>query len=146
YGRIVPTPKDLGTKVVGQLNSLMESLGVKFTLVAESGRYLSAEAMILVSRIVNVKDFGENRYVYLDAGYNVLLDAALLKHEYPVEVIPGGPSTYPKTVLVGRLCDPLDIFPAACRSNLGGPASGRFVGFRAAGGSRIVTELPLTAP
>jgi len=142
YGRIVPTPKDLGTKIVGQLNSLMESLGVKFTLVAESGRYLSAEAMILVSRIVNVKDFGENRYVYLDAGYNVLLDAALLKHEYPVEVIPGGPSTYPKTVLVGRLCDPLDIFPTSSRSKLGGAETGKLVVFRDAGAYSIVMNMP----
>jgi diaminopimelate decarboxylase len=142
YGRIVPTPKDLGAKIVGQLNSLMESLGVKFTLVAESGRYLSAEAMILVSRIVNVKDFGENRYVYLDAGYNVLLDAALLKHEYPVEVIPGGPSTYPKTVLVGRLCDPLDIFPTSSRSKLGGAEVGKLVVFREAGAYSIVMNMP----
>ena len=142
YGRIVPTPKDLGTKIVGQLNSLMESLGVKFTLVAESGRYLSAEAMILVSRIVNVKDFGENRYVYLDAGYNVLLDAALLKHEYPVEVIPGGPSTYPKTVLVGRLCDPLDIFPTSSRSKLGGAEAGKLVVFRDVGAYSIVMNMP----
>ena len=142
YGRIVPTPKDVGTKIVGQLNSLMESLGVKFTLVTESGRYLSAEAMILVSRIVNVKDFGENRYVYLDAGYNVLLDAALLKHEYPVEVIPGGPSTYPKTVLVGRLCDPLDIFPTSSRSKLGGAEAGKLVVFRDVGAYSIVMNMP----
>ena len=142
YGRIVPTPKDVGTKIVGQLNSLMESLGVKFTLVTESGRYLSAEAMVLVSRIVNVKDFGENRYVYLDAGYNVLLDAALLKHEYPVEVIPGGPSTYPKTVLVGRLCDPLDIFPTSSRSKLGGAEAGKLVVFRDVGAYSIVMNMP----
>jgi len=142
YGRIVPTPKDLGAKIVGQLNSLMESVGDKFTLVAESGRYLSAEAMILVSRIVNVKDFGENRYVYLDAGYNVLLDAALLKHEYPVEVIPGGPSTYPKTVLVGRLCDPLDIFPTSSRSKLGGAEAGKLVVFRDVGAYSIVMNMP----
>jgi len=142
YGRIVPTPKDLGAKIVGQLNSLMESVGDKFTLVAESGRYLSAEAMILVSRIVNVKDFGENRYIYLDAGYNVLLDAALLKHEYPVEVIPGGPSTYPKTVLVGRLCDPLDIFPTSSRSKLGGAEAGKLVVFRDVGAYSIVMNMP----
>ena len=142
YGRIVPTPKDLGEKIVGQLNSLMESIGSKFNLIAESGRYLSAEAMILVSRIVNVKKFGDNKYVYLDAGYNILLDSALLKHEYPVEVIPGESLTYPKTVLVGRLCDPLDIFPTSSRSRLGGAEAGKLVVFRDVGAYSIVMNMP----
>jgi len=142
YGRAVPTPKDLAAKVVGQLNSLIESIGAKFTLVAESGRYLSAEAMILVSRILNVKKFAENKYVYVDAGYNVLLDSALLKHEYPVEVVPGGSSTYQKTVLVGRLCDPLDIFPTSSRSKLGGAEPGKLVVFKNVGAYSIVMNMP----
>ena len=77
-----------------------------------------------------------------DAFYNVLLDAALLKHEYPVEVIPGGPSTYPKTVLVGRLCDPLDIFPTSSRSKLGGAEAGKLVVFRDVGAYSIVMNMP----
>ncbi|MDG7003543.1 MAG: hypothetical protein JRN56_06550, partial [Nitrososphaerota archaeon] len=48
YGKKVPTPKDLGTKIVGQLNSLIESIGDRFTLVAESGRFLTAESTVLV--------------------------------------------------------------------------------------------------
>ncbi len=142
YGRAVPTPKDVAAKIVGQLNSLAESIGSKFTLLAESGRYLSAEAMMLVSRIVNVKKFGENKYVYVDAGYNILLDSALLKHEYPVEVIPGGSSTYQKTVLVGRLCDPLDVFPTSSRSKLGGAEPGKLVVFRDVGAYSIVMSMP----
>ncbi len=142
YGRNVPTPKDVAAKVVGQLNSLIESIGDKFTLVAESGRYVTGEAMILVSRIVNAKKFGEARYVYVDAGYNMLLDAALLKHEYPVEVIPGGRSIYQKTVLVGRLCDPLDIFPTSSRSKLGGAEPGKLVVFKDVGAYSIVMNMP----
>ena len=76
-------------------------MGKKFTLIVESGRFLSAESTILVSRIVNVKKFDETKYVYLDAGYHNLLDSALLKHEYPVEVVPGGTHTPRKTHLVG---------------------------------------------
>ena len=97
----------------------VESLGEKFTLIVESGRYLSAESTIMVSRVVNVKKFDETKYVYLDAGYHNLLDSALLRHEYPVEVIPGGTSAPRKTVLSGRLCDALDIFPTSSRSKLG---------------------------
>jgi len=142
YGRRVPTPKEVAARIVGQLNSLAESLGSKLTLVAESGRFLSAESTILVSRIVNVKRFGENRYVYVDAGYHSLLDSALLKHEYPVEVVPGGRQAMQKTVLVGRLCDPLDVFPTSGRSKLGGADIGKLVMFRDVGAYSLVMNMP----
>ncbi|QQG49032.1 MAG: hypothetical protein HY247_01580 [archaeon] len=142
YGRKVPTPKDLGARLVGQLNSLVESLGDRFTLVAESGRFLTAEAMVMVTRIVNVKGFGEGKYVYVDAGYHMLLDAALLRHEYPVEVVPGGRQAPQKVVLVGRLCDPLDVFPTSSRSKLGGAEVGKLVLFRDVGAYSIVMNMP----
>jgi diaminopimelate decarboxylase len=142
YGRKVPTPKEVAAKIVGQLNSLAESLGGKFTLVSESGRFLSAESTILVSRIVNTKKFGENKYVYVDAGYHSLLDSALLKHEYPVEVVPGGRQAIQRTVLVGRLCDPLDVFPTSSRSKLGGAEIGKLVLFRDVGAYSIVMNMP----
>jgi len=142
YGRKVPTPKDLASKIVGQLNSLVESIGEKFTLVSESGRYLTAESTVLVCRVVNTKSFGESKYVYVDAGYHVLLDSALLRHEYPVEVVPGGKQSPQKVVLVGRLCDPLDVFPTSSRSKLGGAESGKLVMFRDVGAYSIVMNMP----
>ena len=142
YGRKVPTPKDMASKIVGQLNSLVESLGDRFTLVSESGRYLTAESTVLVSRVVNTKQFGESKYVYLDAGYHVLLDSALLRHEYPVEVVPGGKTSPQKVVLVGRLCDPLDVFPTSARSKLGGAEAGKLVMFRDVGAYSLVMNMP----
>ncbi|MDA4119106.1 MAG: hypothetical protein OK436_00785 [Thaumarchaeota archaeon] len=142
YGRRVPSPKDLGNKIVGQLNSLVESIGEKFTLVAESGRFLTGESTVLVSRVVNVKSFGESKYVYIDAGYHLLLDSALLRHEYPVEVVPGGRQSPQKVVLVGRLCDPLDVFPTSSRSKLGGAEAGKLVMFRDVGAYTIVMNMP----
>ncbi|MDG6909320.1 MAG: hypothetical protein JRN08_03030 [Nitrososphaerota archaeon] len=142
YGRRVPTPGELGGKIVGQLNSLVESIGEEFTLVAESGRFLTAESTVLVSRVVNVKDFGEGRYVYIDAGYHVLLDSALLRHEYPVEVVPGGMPSDRKVVLAGRLCDPLDVFPTSSRSKLGGAEPGKLVMFRDVGAYTLVMNMP----
>ena len=125
-----------------QLNSLVESIGSKFTLVAESGRFLSAESTVLVSRIVNTKRFGGNRYIYIDAGYHVLLDSALLRHEYPVEVVPVGKPSFQKTILVGRLCDPLDIFPTSSRSKLGDAEMGKLVVFREVGAYSLVMNMP----
>jgi diaminopimelate decarboxylase len=142
YGRRVPSPKDLAAKIVGQLNSLAESIGDRFTLVTESGRFLTAESTVMVSRIVNTKKFGEKTYVYIDAGYHTLLDAALLRHEYPVEVVPGGKQSQQRTVLVGRLCDPLDVFPTSSRSKLGGAETGKLVMFRDVGAYSIVMNMP----
>jgi diaminopimelate decarboxylase len=142
YGRKVPTPKELGGRIVGQLNSLVESIGDRFTLVAESGRFLTAESTVLVSRVVNIKSFGGGKYVYVDAGYHVLLDSALLRHEYPVEVVPGGKPSPQKVVLVGRLCDPLDVFPTSSRSRLGGAETGKLVMFRDVGAYSLVMNMP----
>ena len=142
YGRKVPTPKDVGAKVVGQLNSLIESIGDRFTLVAESGRFLTAESTVLVTRVVNIKKFGETKYVYVDAGYHVLLDSALLRHEYPVEVVPGGKQSPQKVALVGRLCDPLDVFPTSSRSKLAGAEIGKLVVFRDVGAYSLVLNMP----
>lgn len=142
YGKSVPVPSDFASTILGQLSSLAESFGSKFTLIVESGRYLSADSTILVSKIVNVKRFGENKYVYLDAGYNNLADSALLRHEYPVEVIPGGTTSHQKTVLVGRLCDSLDVFATSSRSKLGGAEIGKLVIFRGVGAYSIVLSSP----
>jgi diaminopimelate decarboxylase len=117
-------------------------LGDKFTLIAESGRYLTAESTVMVTRIVNTKGFGNNKYIYVDAGYHLLPDAALLRHEYPVEVVPGGKPSPQKTVLVGRLCDPLDVFPTSSRSELGGAEVGKLVMFREVGAYTIVMGMP----
>ena len=138
YGKTVPTAGDFSVLVLEKLSSMIESLGRKFTLIVESGRFLSAESTVLVSRVVNVKKFDETRYVYLDAGYHNLLDSALLKHEYPVEVVPGGASSPRKTILSGRLCDALDIFPTSTRSKLGGAEPGKLVVFRDVGAYSFV--------
>jgi diaminopimelate decarboxylase len=138
YGKTVPTASDFSAHAMEHLNSMIESLGKKFTLIVESGRFLSAESTILVSRVVNVKKFDEAKYVYVDAGYHNLLDSALLRHEYPVEVIPGGTTSPRKTILSGRLCDALDIFPTSTRSKLGGAEPGKLVVFRDVGAYSFV--------
>ena len=142
YGKSVPAPAEFSAKILEQLSSLAESFGSKFTLIVESGRFLSADSTVMVSKIVNVKRFNENKYVYLDAGYHTLADSALLRHEYPVEVIPGGTTSQQKTVLVGRLCDSLDVFTTSSRSRLGGAEVGKLVVFSGAGAYSIVLGSP----
>ena len=74
YHEPVPTPSQMAENYFANLNRLAENHG-KFTLIVESGRFLVAESSILVSRIVNTKEYNEHRIVIVDAGYHLLLDA-----------------------------------------------------------------------
>jgi diaminopimelate decarboxylase len=134
---------------VGKLNQLADTHGT-FTLMIESGRFLVAESSILVSRIVNTKEYNEHKIVIVDAGYHVLLDAALLKQEYPQEVVPVVDSkdntiavaTPKNTHLAGRLCDTYDVFPLSKVSDLNGSEVGRYISFYNVGAYSVVFNMP----
>src|SRR5206468_9633515 len=121
----VPTPAQMAENHVGKLNQLAETHGT-YTLMIESGRFLVAESTILVSKIVNTKEYNEHKIVIVDAGYHLLLDAALLKQEYPQEIVSIPKNRVKITSLVptknihlaGRLCDTYDIFPLSKASSL----------------------------
>ncbi len=87
YNEPVPTPQEMASIYVDKLNNLVSYHG-KFTLMIESGRFLVAESSLMISKIVNTKEYNDHKIVILDTGYHLLLDAALLKQEYPQEVIP----------------------------------------------------------
>lgn len=143
YGTPVPMPEEIGLLVAGRLNALAEALGTRFTLFVESGRYLAAEAAVLISRIVNTKVYGGQKFIIVDAGYHLLLDAALLHQMYPQEVVPKSEMTDDmKLNLAGRLCDTYDIFPASPASNLSGAEKEKLVVFRNIGAYSIVFNMP----
>jgi diaminopimelate decarboxylase len=149
YNDPVPTPAEMAQNHVGRLNQLAETHGI-FTLMIESGRFLVAESSILVSRIVNTKEYNEHKIVIVDAGYHILLDAALLKQEYPQEVIPvvdsKGVTTSlaaPKnTHLAGRLCDTYDVFPLSKVSDMSGANVDSLVSFYNVGAYSVVFNMP----
>jgi diaminopimelate decarboxylase len=149
YNDPVPTPAQMAENHVSRLNQLAETHDT-FTLMIESGRYLVAESSILVSRIVNTKEYNEHKIVIVDAGYHILLDAALLKQEYPQEVVPVVDSkdrttaltTVKNTHLAGRLCDTYDVFPLSKVSDLSESDVGRYVSFYNVGAYSVVFNMP----
>jgi diaminopimelate decarboxylase len=150
YNDPVPSPAQMAQNHVGKLNQLAETHG-QFTLMIESGRFLVAESSILVSRIVNTKEYNDHKIVIVDAGYHILLDAALLKQEYPQEVVPvidaEGKTTavghVPRnTHLAGRLCDTYDVFPLSKASDLTDSQVGRHVAFYNVGAYSVVFNMP----
>jgi diaminopimelate decarboxylase len=149
YNDPVPTPAEMAENHVGRLNQLADNHGV-FTLMIESGRFLVAESSILVSRIVNTKEYNEHKIVIVDAGYHILLDAALLKQEYPQEVIPvvdskdqtTGLAAPKNTHLAGRLCDTYDVFPLSKASDMSSSEVGNYVSFYNVGAYSVVFNMP----
>src|ERR671918_1806027 len=149
YNESVPTPSQMANNYVPRLNRLMESYG-PFDLLIESGRYLVAESSILISKILNTKEYNEQKIVILDIGYHLLLDAALLKQEYPQETVltlgssnEQNRSTNVKSIhLAGRLCETYDVFPQSKASDLTGARIGRYVSFYNVGAYSVVFNMP----
>jgi diaminopimelate decarboxylase len=147
YGDYVPTPKDIATSIVDRLNRMVDNHN-EFMLIVESGRYLTAESTILVSRIVNIKEYTNDRFIIADSGYHILLDAALLKQEYPQEIFPRAidcdhsNSSNGRIHLVGRLCDTYDVFPLSKVSKLDDAKENKYVIFYNVGAYSIVFNMP----
>jgi diaminopimelate decarboxylase len=143
YGDPVPKPAQIGSLVTTKLNDIYEKLGDNPTLIVESGRFLSAESCTLISKVVNTKVYSGHKFVFVDAGYHLLLDAALLHQEYPQEAVPYSEKQENVRInLAGRLCDTYDIFPISTSSRLSGLEVGNFVLFRNVGAYSIVFNMP----
>lgn len=149
YDDPVPSPAQMAENLVYRLNQLANSHGV-FQLLVESGRFLVAESSILVSKIVNTKEYNEHKIVIVDSGYHLLLDAALLKQGYPQEIVslPKHEAKIASLIptknihLAGRLCDTYDIFPLSKSSNLNEADVGRYISFHNVGAYSLVFNMP----
>ncbi len=150
YNQPVPTPKQMTENYITNLNQLADDHG-RFELMIESGRFLVAESSILLSKIVNTKEYNGHKIVIVDAGYHVLLDSALMKQEYPQEVVDSNNTTIysrnsglpPKNIHVtGRLCDTCDTFPLSSISNLNNARIGSYISFYNVGAYSVVFNMP----
>ena len=154
YNDPVPAPDEMASIYIEKLNKLVSNHG-NFTLMIESGRFLVAESSIMVSKIVNTKEYNDHKIIILDTGYHLLLDSALLKQEYPQEAIPcesdvcemnfGSKSTHSsiKNIhLAGRLCDTFDVFPVSKVSDLSYADIGNYVLFYNVGAYSLVFNMP----
>ncbi|MBA3751109.1 MAG: hypothetical protein H0X03_09520 [Nitrosopumilus sp.] len=154
YNDPVPTPDEMASIYIEKLNNLVSDNG-NFTLMIESGRFLVAESSIMISKIVNTKEYNDHKIIILDTGYHLLLDAALLKQEYPQEVIPCENDIYEMNIksvrthssvknihLTGRLCDTFDVFPISKVSDLSYADIGNYVLFYNVGAYSLVFNMP----
>lgn len=86
--------------------------GLDCELLFEPGRYLVAEAGVLVAAVIYVKEAEDRRFVILDAGMNTLMRPALYgaRHDLlPLSEAPTGVHLQPADV-VGPVCESSDVF------------------------------------
>ena len=89
--------------------------GLNVELVFEPGRYLVAEAGVLISRVLYVKEGGERACVVVDAGMNNLLRPALYDAYHPILPVAEPPAGAPcaQVDVVGPICESTDVFARA---------------------------------
>lgn len=77
----------------------------------EPGRYLVAEAGVLLLRVTQVKDKGGRRFVGVDGGMNALIRPALYGARHPVVCVsrPGAVPASSRVTVVGPCCESADV-------------------------------------
>ncbi len=86
-------------------------LGAETEILFEPGRAIVADAAILLSRVENTRRRGDQPWLYLDAGYNLLIDSAAVRWYY--HMVNAGRMDVAADAtfrVVGPLCDSADCF------------------------------------
>ncbi len=81
-----------------------------YELSFEPGRYLVAEAGILITTIINTKKNGGINYLIVDAGMNTLVRPAMYNAFHNVETLNRNSKNYFLYTIAGPICESSDIF------------------------------------
>jgi len=91
---------------------LEDRFGHAVRIEIEPGRYLVAESGVLVTEVRACKHQGDNDFVLVDAGFNVLARPVMYGAYHPMSLAPGDgePREVRDLVVGGPLCESGDIF------------------------------------
>lgn len=95
--------------------SIAAHLGHAVHLEIEPGRFLVAEAGVLVTEVRATKSMGSNRFTLVDAGFSDLMRPSMYGAFHSMSVIPADTAARPdtETVVAGPLCESGDVFTQA---------------------------------
>ncbi len=79
-------------------------------MILEPGRAMVGDTAVLLARVENVKDRADGRWLYLDAGYNVLVESYTYKWYYHALSAAKLDEASAAFRVVGPLCDNGDAF------------------------------------
>jgi len=87
-------------------------LGHPVGLEIEPGRYLTAEAGLLVAEVRATKLMGKNHFVLVDAGFTELMRPSMYGSYHAISLLPCDREPRPprKTIVAGPLCESGDVF------------------------------------
>jgi len=96
-----------------RVNDFIASYGKEVKIIAEPGRYISAECGVLLGNVHAVKYNSGVKYIGTDIGFNVLMRPVLYGSHHDIEIYPAsgkkaGEETELATV-VGNICETGDI-------------------------------------
>jgi diaminopimelate decarboxylase len=98
---------------------ISEALGHPVSLEIEPGRFLVAEAGVMLAEVRAVKDMGRNHFVLCDAGFSDLVRPAMYGGYHAISVLPHAPGApgagaagaQPRpSIVAGPLCESGDVF------------------------------------
>ena len=84
--------------------------GSDYELSFEPGRFLIAEAGILITTIINIKQNGGINYLIVDAGMNTLIRPAMYNSYHKIESINNKSKIQVSYAVAGPICESSDIF------------------------------------
>lgn len=94
---------------------IAKHLGHPVKLEIEPGRFLVAEAGVLVAQVRSVKEMGSRHFVLIDAGFNDLMRPAMYGSYHHISALAGDGRSLEhvpqmETVVAGPLCESGDVF------------------------------------
>src|SRR3989338_8288273 len=102
--------KILGTEMTKKMNRFCQKYGSGLTMIIEPGRFLVAEAGILLATVTEVKVNPERTFIGLNTGFNHLIRPAMYGSYHKIVNASRVKGSMVKADIVGNVCETGDVF------------------------------------
>jgi len=89
--------------------TIEQKIGSKVSLEVEPGRYLIAEAGLLITQVRSVKKMADNQFYLIDAGFSDLVRPSFYGSYHEISVLTSATDKV-QAVVAGPLCESCDVF------------------------------------